>query len=153
MTENLIHPLDQKPVDTGVKQTPAPMAVVPIIVLVVLLGLGSGYVLSRLFGSTGMVPLFNTQNGLGNFANAKTYGTKNTKLFPDSAEGILKVGGINSEGTHHLERPGGQSQYVYITSSSIDLSIIVGRKIKVWGKTYAAQTAGWLMDVGYLEVE
>ncbi len=82
----------------------------------------------------------------------KTAGIKDLKLFPDSAEGILREGGIDGEGSFHLERPGGKSQYVYLTSSTIDLSQFVGKKVRVWGKTYKAEKAGWLMDVGYLEV-
>jgi len=34
----------------------------------------------------------------------------------------------------------------------IDLEKFVGRKVKVWGQTFAAQKAGWLMDVGKLKV-
>ncbi len=82
----------------------------------------------------------------------QTAGVKNTKLFPDSAEGLLKEGGIDGEGSFHLERPGGESQNVYLTSSTIDLSQFVGEKVRVWGKTYKGEKAGWLMDVGYLEV-
>lgn len=80
------------------------------------------------------------------------FGSDDEKLFPNDAEGILKIGGVNGEGTHHLERPGGESQNVYLTSSVIDLSELQGRKIKVWGKTYQAQTAGWLMDVGRAQI-
>lgn len=80
------------------------------------------------------------------------FGSDDEKLFPNDAEGVLKAGGVNGEGTHHLERPGGESQNVYLTSSVIDLSELQGRKVKVWGKTYEAQTAGWLMDVGRAQI-
>lgn len=80
------------------------------------------------------------------------FGSDDEKLFPNDAEGVLKVGGVNGEGTHHLERPGGESQNVYLTSSVIDLSELQGRTVKVWGKTYEAQTAGWLMDVGRAQI-
>ena len=79
-------------------------------------------------------------------------GISDEKTFRDSAEGKLVRGGINGEGSHHLERPGGESQNVYLTSSVIDLDLFVGHKVKVWGETFAAQKAGWLMDVGKLEV-
>lgn len=82
----------------------------------------------------------------------KNAGVKDPKLFPDSTEGVLKEGGIEGEGSFHLERPGGASQNVYLTSSTIDLSQFVGKRVKVWGKTYKGEKAGWLMDVGYLEV-
>jgi len=32
------------------------------------------------------------------------------------------------------------------------LSKFVGKNIKVWGQTQSAQYAGWLMDVGRVEV-
>lgn len=80
------------------------------------------------------------------------FGSDDEKLFPNDAEGVLKTGGVNGEGTHHLERPGGESQNVYLTSSVIDLAELEGRKIKVWGKTYEAQTAGWFMDVGRAQI-
>jgi len=79
-------------------------------------------------------------------------GSDDTRTFKDIATGALKSGGINGEGQYHLVRPGGDSQNVYLTSSSVDLSKFVNKKIKVWGQTQAAQYAGWLMDVGRVEV-
>ncbi len=84
---------------------------------------------------------------------AKSSGIKNSKSFPDSATGILKEGGIDGEGSYHLERPGGKSQNVYLTSSIVDLSKFVGKKVKVQGETFSSQTAGWLMDVGFIELQ
>lgn len=80
-------------------------------------------------------------------------GINDTKRFPDAATGILKEGGIDGEGSFHLERPGGKSQNVYLTSSIVDLSKFLNKKIKVQGETFEAQTAGWLMDVGYVELQ
>ena len=74
------------------------------------------------------------------------------KSFTDSAEGSLTAGGIDGEGSHHLVRPGGDSQNVYLTSSIIDLDQFVGHSVKIWGETFQAQQAGWLMDVGRLQV-
>lgn len=79
-------------------------------------------------------------------------GSQEEGNFTDQAEGILKEGGIEGEGAFHLERPGGESQNVYLTSSVIDLSAYVDRKVKVWGETNAAKKAGWLMDVGRLQI-
>lgn len=81
-----------------------------------------------------------------------TIGSPDTNTFPDTAEGVLIVGGVDGEGSHHLLRPGGKSQNVYLTSSVLDLDQLVDHKIKVWGETFAAQKAGWLMDVGRAEV-
>ncbi len=81
----------------------------------------------------------------------QTFG-KNDEAYKDTAEGVLNEGGIDGEGQFHLTRPGGESQNVYITSSNIDLSQFIRTKIKVWGQTQKAQKAGWLMDVGKVEV-
>jgi hypothetical protein len=99
---------------------------------------------------------------VGNLKTKKTTGLKTTdqkkegvvdkKNFSDQAEGILREGGVDGEGSFHLERPGGKSQNVYLTSSIIDLSNYVGKKVRVWGETFAGQKAGWLMDVGIIEI-
>lgn len=65
----------------------------------------------------------------------------------DTTEGDLKSGGIDGEGTHHLEKEGGESQNVYLTSTVLDLESFVGKKVKVCGETIAGKKAGWLMDV------
>lgn len=80
------------------------------------------------------------------------YGSNDTTTFKDTAEGVDTAGGIDNEGQYHLVRPGGDSQNVYMTSSVVDLSLFLNRKIKVWGQTQKAQSAGWLMDVGRVEV-
>jgi len=84
--------------------------------------------------------------------NKKNVGIFDKKTFKDQAEGTLREGGIDGEGNFHLERPGGKSQNVYLTSSTVDLYPFVGKKVRVYGQTFAGQKAGWLMDVGYVEV-
>lgn len=84
--------------------------------------------------------------------NNQVFGSADEKTFKDSAEGYLEVGGIDGEGSHHLLREGGISQTVYLTSSVTDLSKFEGMKVKVWGETFKAQKAGWLMDVGRVQV-
>ncbi len=84
--------------------------------------------------------------------DGKTAGIVDKKTFKDNAEGVLKEGGVDGEGNFHLERPGGVSQNVYLTSSTVDLAQYVGKKIRVHGETFKAQKAGWLMDVGLVEV-
>jgi hypothetical protein len=32
------------------------------------------------------------------------------------------------------------------------MSLFVGHKITVWGETFSAQKAGWLMDVGRVQI-
>ena len=79
-------------------------------------------------------------------------GLTDESLLPDNTEGKLVEGGIEGEGTHHLEREGGPSQNVYLTSTVIDLQSFVSKKVKVWGETLSAIHAGWLMDVGKIKV-
>lgn len=120
------------------------------LIIAVILGLGSGYALSKRAAvgvDTAEGPASSSKIGKGT-----TVGSGDTKIFKDVAEGILKSGGIDGEGAFHLVRPGGDSQNVYLTSSLVDLSIFLDRKVKVWGETQQAKVAGWLMDVGRVEV-
>ena len=120
-----------------------------ILVVVFLFGIGSGYLLSQRGGAiTGTTQTVDK----GSIKKGTIEGAKDMSAFKDIAEGTLKKGGIDGEGAYHLERPGGPSQYVYLTSSIIDLSKYIDKKIKVWGETQKAQKAGWLMDVGKVEV-
>jgi len=120
-----------------------------LLLVIAALGVGTGLMLSKYSSATGKsVPLL-PQGGPG---KGKTFGSTDTSTFKDTAEGVLNEGGIEGEGQFHLVRPGGDSQNVYMTSSTVDLSQFVGKKIKVWGQTQTAQKAGWLMDVGKVEV-
>lgn len=119
-----------------------------IALLVVLLGVGSGWFLSnRTSGASGSP----TKSAPGAKTSATEAGIGDEKTFKDTATGDLQEGGINGEGTHHLVRPGGDTQNVYLTSTVIDLGSFVGKKVQVWGQTISAQQAGWLMDVGKIK--
>lgn len=120
------------------------------IVIVALLGVGAGFLLSK----KGYTPSVTTTPGsvVETSGDKMTIGSTDTKTFNNTAEGVLKEGGIDGEGQYHLVRPGGDSQNVYLTSSVLDLSQFIGKKIKVWGQTQTAKKAGWLMDVGRVEV-
>lgn len=85
-------------------------------------------------------------------AVAQSAGIKDEKTFKDEADGILREGGIEGEGAYHLERKGGESQTAYLTSTTVDLEPYIGKKVRVLGKTFSGEKAGWLMDVGYVEV-
>jgi len=80
------------------------------------------------------------------------FGVNDSGTFSDSAQGYLKIGGIDGEGSHRLLRQGGASQTVYLTSSITDLNPLEGMEVKVSGETFKGQKAGWLMDVGRVEV-
>ncbi len=127
--------------------------VILLLLGVVVVGVFSGYLLAANSGSSllGKNIKTNLTNG-DSLSKGTIIGSNDTKTFKDTTEGTLKEGGIDGEGAFHLERPGGESQNVYLTSSSVDLSKFIGKKIKVWGQTQKAQTAGWLMDVGRVEV-
>ena len=113
--------------------------------LIVLVGVGAGWLLTKNKGSLTAAP--------GTKVTSKTAGIMDESKFEKEApEGLLEEGGVNGEGQYHLTRPGGVSQNVYLTSTSVDLSLFVGKKVKVWGQTLSARKAGWLMDVGKIQV-
>lgn len=112
--------------------------------LIILAGLASGYILANMGKAA---PASGEKS-----KTTQSTGIADKKTFKDAAEGVLKEGGIEGEGNFHLERPGGKSQNVYLTSSAVDLSEYVGKKVKVRGETFKAEKAGWLMDVGLVEV-
>lgn len=121
-----------------------------IALVVVLAGVATGWLFSgrsfRGIGgkSSGAVPEVKTSPMEAGVADEAT--------FRDSAEGILREGGVDGEGTHHLERGFGPEKDVYLISTVIDLQTFVGKRVKVWGETISAQKAGWLMDVGRIKV-
>ena len=121
-----------------------------VFIAMIVLGLGSGLLIAK--GSTGPISTSDEVSKDSDIEEGKTFGVNDSETFKDVAEGTLKEGGIEGEGQYHLERPGGKTQYVYLTSSVVDLGLVEGRKIKVWGQTQKAQYAPWLMDVGRVEV-
>lgn len=118
--------------------------------VIIIAGILTGYILSSSLSKGNLSSSVGTKDG--QTGSGKSVGSADTKTFPDSAEGDLEAGGINGEGTHKLIRPGGDNQTVYLTSSVLDLNQFVGKKVKIWGQTFSAKKAGWLMDVGRVEV-
>lgn len=116
------------------------------------LGITTGYFLST-NGPTSPVKVnMAGEEGATTVGKGDIVGSDDTQTFSDDVEGILREGGIDGEGEYHLERPGGESQNVYMTSSIVDLSEFQDKKVKVWGKTYEGEKAGWLMDVGRVQL-
>lgn len=146
-TQPLVHDFNMQ----SLKSSFTPKVLVFLGVIIVA-GVVTGFIFSGKSTST------DSSNSLGSILSGSSaskgtiVGSNDTTTFKDIAEGVLKSGGIDGEGAYHLERTGGESQNVYLTSSSVDLSKFVNKKIKVWGQTQKAQTAGWLMDVGRIEV-
>lgn len=122
-------------------------------VVVIALGVAAGYFLTNAQSSQQAARTAATSASGTSVVKGAVYGSDDTTTFKDTAEGVMTAGGIDGEGQFHLVRPGGDSQNVYMTSSLVDLSLFIGKKVKVWGQTQKAQTAGWLMDVGRVEVE
>lgn len=146
--------------------TTTPMSkksMMPLVILLgvaLLAGLATGYGGFRLQSKNGG-SLVNGLTGeqqpiqqvaTGTVKAGDVFGVQDASTFKDSAEGTLQEGGIGGEGSHQLVREGGVSQTVVLTSSVTDLSKFTGMQIKVWGETFKAQKAGWLMDVGRVEV-
>jgi len=118
-----------------------------IILAIILAGTASGYFLANRGG--GWV----IKEGATAIRGPKEVGIKNPELFPDSASGRIEINDseIVTEGSHKLMRSGGESQTAYLTSSVVDLNQFLGMCVKIWGETFAAEKAGWLMDVGWVE--
>lgn len=152
--KKLLHSLDEKPA-TGRTSSPAGKTIL-ILVLLTLAGIASGYGIAKFRRGTSILPgrgLKSTQEAAKSGVKiGDIVGIQDEATFKDSAEGVLVEGGTNGEGSHHLLREGGPSQNVYLTSSIVDLNLFTGHKVKVWGETFAAQKAGWLMDVGRVKV-
>lgn len=112
-----------------------------ISILVVLAGIGTGYLIS---GIKKTVPEIGTT---GEIKNTQDEAGINDVSEYETTDGILEEGGIGGEGTYHLVRGSGPSQYAYLTSSVIDMSPFVGEKVQIWGNTISGKKAGWLLDV------
>ena len=140
-----IDPVQKGDMHTHMK-TKSTRIVIGVYIFLGLLGVGTGYLLSHAtIAGVGVKP------GIVN--TAKVSGSTDTATFKDSATGVIQKGGTDGEGTHQLIRDGGPSQTVTLMSSVVDLDQYVGKKVKVYGQTMAAQKAAWLMDVGRVELQ
>jgi hypothetical protein len=143
-----------KPLMTKMNQKKNKWMAPVLSLLVVLAGVGTGWFLSG-----GANAKTNTSANISSEQkDAVTQsdteaGMEDTSAFEDQAPiGKLIKGGIDGEGQYHLERDGGPTQNVYLTSTVIDLASFEGKKIQVWGNTLSGKKAGWLMDVGKVKV-
>lgn len=145
--KSIVHSFDEK-------KSPMDKKIIVVLFVAVLLGGLTGVIGASLTGSGSSIGDSEGAPSTVKEAAEKgsIIGAEEEGSFTDEAEGILKEGGVEGEGAYHLERPGGESQNVYLTSSVIDLSEYIDRKVKVWGETNAAKRAGWLMDVGRLQI-
>lgn len=143
-----IDPLDM----TSRTSTQQSLFVTISVALIVLAGIGTGYVLAKQSGPAGKAASIGSTQGVSQEVDNATVAGIADVADKDDAQGKLVKGGMDGEGSHHLERDGGPSQYVYLVSSVIDLDNYVDQEVHVWGDTFAAQKAGWFMDVVRLEV-
>jgi hypothetical protein len=143
---SIVEPIEPvKKGDTQMK-TRSTRMIIGVYILLALLGIGTGYLLSRatISGVSGISGIATTN---------KVVGSTDTTTFKDTAIGVIQKGGTDGEGTHQLIRDGGPSQTVTLMSSVVDLDQYVSKKVKVFGQTMAAQKAAWLMDVGRIELQ
>jgi hypothetical protein len=147
--ENVVSEFNKRPL-VGKFNASGSKDLVMVIAAVVVVGFGilTGWLLSEASKDKNQSKVA----GANVIKTKKEAGISDEKTFKDTAQGLLKEGGVNGEGTHHLERDGGPSQYVYLTSSVIDLDSFVGKNVQVWGETIKGAKAGWLMDVGKVKV-
>ena len=118
-----------------------------LIVLIILLGTGVGYLVFR------VSPPQIAGSSTGTMVKTATeVGSTDTKTFRDSAAGILKKEGLNGEGTHHLVLDTNPKNSAYLISSVVDLDEFVDKHIEVWGETFKGSKAPWLMDVGRVKI-
>jgi len=122
----------------------------PVLFVVTMIALG---IVSGLFLGKQSNPATSNKGKTKVIQSDKMVGSTDKEAFSDSATGVLREGGADGEGTHHLEREGGPSQNVYLTSCVLDMSQFVDQEVTVWGETFSAEKAGWLMDVGLLELK
>lgn len=121
-----------------------------ISIVVVLAGIGVGYLLSGAGKNGSSSGGLSSGNSIVTSKNEA--GIADESKFSTTTDGVLEEGGIGGEGTYHLVRGSGPSQYAYLTSSVVDLSVFEGKKVQVWGDTISGKKAGWLIDVGKIKV-
>lgn len=144
--EDIIHE-EEQPIailESNIVDKPATNIIWGVFGILILLGIFTGYLLS---GQKGMLG----SNASSKSGGANSAGSTDTRVFKDSAEGVIEKGGIDGEGTHKLIREGGPSQTAYLISTTVDLDQYVGKKVKVQGQTVSAKKAAWLMDVGKID--
>lgn len=126
-----------------------------VIILIILVGGATGYFLA-MRGAAMTTPAITKElvGGVELVQGPKEVGVKDEETFRDTAQGKIEVNDSTEipEGSHKLIRPGGPSQTAYLTSSVIDLDQFTGKCVQAWGETFAAQKAGWLMDVGRVKI-
>ena len=124
----------------------------PVIALVVVLsGIGTGYMLSGANAKTTKTTNKTTTETV-NENNTLAAETGEAVEDEEAPIGTLVEGGEGGEGTHTLERGLGPEKDVYLLSTVLTLDNFVGKKVQVWGEDLGAKEVGWLMDVTKVRV-
>ncbi len=114
--------------------------------LIVAGGIGTGWILAGGSEKTSAninIPGITQTSGEAGVQDESSFDAK-------ALEGVIEEGGVSGEGTHHLVREGGKSQYIYLTSSVIDLQSYVGKNVQLWGSWMSAKNP--MVDVGKIKV-
>lgn len=127
--------------------------VLPIlaVVIVIFAGVGTGKLLSSATGGS-KSPNSSAELDKQGSEVKKEAGLSETEGLEGPEEGVLKIGDIEGEGTHYLDRNAGEEKYIYMTSSVINLDNYADKKVQIWGETLAAKHAPWLMDVVRIKI-
>lgn len=155
-----IQNLNPNPTMPTNQNSSTPFFSLPIILIIVFLGLATGFWTSRIKPQSKKTSTSENQKGIissdkiqdvSQIEIGKLYG-QTSKSFKDTATGVIEKGSINGEGTHILNREGGASQRASLTSSAVDLDLFVGKKVEIKGETNASTKTSWLIDVGSIKV-
>jgi hypothetical protein len=146
-TAHTLHTIDENDKEDNTIMKTNSRIIIGVYILVVALGVGTGYILSTKKAAISSVAPVGSM-----IKTDKVVGSNDATTFKDSADGVIEKGGSGGEGSHKLIRDGGPSQTAYLISSVVDLDSFVGKKVKVWGQTIAAKKVSWLMDVGKVEL-
>jgi hypothetical protein len=132
---------------TGVTKSSGNLPIIIGSLLVVLLGVGTGWLLSGSRASTGSGAKVVSEDASGGKGvdDGSEIGEETEEAI--EAEGMLLEGGLDGEGTYRLERDGGPARTVCLTSTVLDLSSFRDKKVMVWGETMSSVQCPWLMDV------
>ena len=129
-----------------------------IIAIIIIFGITAGFWISRFWPTKTAVSLSDLETSgtspITDVTSLKVgvlYG-ETDKSFTDSATGTIADGGLNGVGTHVLKRDGGDSQTVALTSSTVDLSLFVDKKVEITGQTNSSSKVAWLLDVGNIKI-
>lgn len=118
--------------------------IISTVVLAMVLGIGSG------------MGLYNSDIFASNSNATEEQITENENIDVDESMlqeqvfGTLNEGGVNGEGTHHIETEQGK---VALLSTSIYLDPFAGKQVTVWGLSVGSPNVDWLIDVAKIKVQ